>query len=389
MKYDLVFEGGGAKGIVFVGAMDEFFKQGHTVGRVLGTSAGAITATLLAAGFTSADILTAVNEKLPDGSPRFASFMDISTGFSPQDIQNSLSYAIFRKIDLPFIPDRIEEKIDNKVFDALMKIATYRQIFSFIERGGLYAGDKFVDWITEKLDSGGRKLGKATFKEFHKKTGMDLSMVASDTVGQEMLVLNHRTAPDCPVRWGVRMSMSIPFVWQEVRWQTEWGKYDGEDITDHTIVDGGVLSNFPIELFISKDKEVTDVMGTKQGEAVLGLLIDEAMPVPGVKPTMDEDTKKTKAKLVKRTSGLLNTMLSARDKSVVETYANKVCHLPAEGYGTTEFDMSDQKINALIEAGRQTMKQHFKQGAKAAPRPKLRYFRKRIRGSSKGGRLAM
>ena len=42
MKYDLVFEGGGAKGIVFVGACAEFFNRGHSFERLLGTSAGAI-----------------------------------------------------------------------------------------------------------------------------------------------------------------------------------------------------------------------------------------------------------------------------------------------------------------------------------------------------------
>lgn len=50
MKYDLVFEGGGAKGMVFVGACEEFFRRGHSFDRLLGTSAGASTATLLAAG---------------------------------------------------------------------------------------------------------------------------------------------------------------------------------------------------------------------------------------------------------------------------------------------------------------------------------------------------
>ncbi len=47
MDFDLVFEGGGAKGMVFVGAMQEFEARGHKCGRLLGTSAGAITATLL------------------------------------------------------------------------------------------------------------------------------------------------------------------------------------------------------------------------------------------------------------------------------------------------------------------------------------------------------
>lgn len=38
MNYDLVFEGGGAKGMVFVGACQEFFNRGHSFGRLLGTS---------------------------------------------------------------------------------------------------------------------------------------------------------------------------------------------------------------------------------------------------------------------------------------------------------------------------------------------------------------
>ena len=43
MKYDLVFEGGGAKGMVFAGALDELFKSGfYLPRRLLGTSAGAI-----------------------------------------------------------------------------------------------------------------------------------------------------------------------------------------------------------------------------------------------------------------------------------------------------------------------------------------------------------
>jgi len=38
MKYDIAFEGGGAKGMVFVGAYREFVQRGHTFGRLLGTS---------------------------------------------------------------------------------------------------------------------------------------------------------------------------------------------------------------------------------------------------------------------------------------------------------------------------------------------------------------
>src|SRR6185436_14340656 len=75
-KFDLVFEGGGAKGSVFAGALEVFFSAGHQPARLVGTSAGAITAALLAAGYTPAEMLAAVNEQR-GGKPRFATFMDV------------------------------------------------------------------------------------------------------------------------------------------------------------------------------------------------------------------------------------------------------------------------------------------------------------------------
>jgi len=53
MEFDLVFEGGGAKGLAFVGALQALERQGHTARRVIGTSAGSITALLVAAGYSA------------------------------------------------------------------------------------------------------------------------------------------------------------------------------------------------------------------------------------------------------------------------------------------------------------------------------------------------
>ena len=129
MKYDLVFEGGGAKGAVFVGALAAFEAHGHSVGRVIGTSAGAITATFVASGYTSAQLLESAKEKLPDGRPRFASFMDIPEAFAEADFEESLLYDIFRSIDIAVIPDFIEKHIDRMIFEALLQSEIFRHIF--------------------------------------------------------------------------------------------------------------------------------------------------------------------------------------------------------------------------------------------------------------------
>ena len=88
MKYDLVFEGGGAKGIVLVGAYETFSKEGHTFGRLLGTSAGAITATLLAAGYSAQEMLDALSER-ENNKPVFSGFLGEPAPFDQMTINNS------------------------------------------------------------------------------------------------------------------------------------------------------------------------------------------------------------------------------------------------------------------------------------------------------------
>ena len=192
-----------------------------------------------------------------------------------------------------------------------------------------------------------------TLKQFFDATGVELSVVAADTTDGRLLVLNHRTAPDCPVVWAVRMSMSIPLVWDEVVWQEGWGGYLGRPMAGHAIVDGGLLSNFPIELFISDEPQVVRLMGPKQDNPVLGLLIDESLAVPAKKGILvDINIKPGELKTVQRLQRLVDTMTGAHDKMVIEEYEHLVVRLPAAGYGTTEFDMSDERRNALVGAGR-------------------------------------
>ena len=362
MHFNLVFEGGGAKGVVFAGALQEFEKQGHTYGRLLGTSAGAITATLLAAGFSAQEMLVQVNEKLPDGSPRFGTFMDIAESITDEDWENSVLFKLFNQINWPFVPESAERKMDDFIFKQFMQMKIYRLLFTFLELGGLYAGRAFLTWLREKLDLNGRNLGQATLAQFYEHTGKDLNMVASNITDGGVLVLNHRTAPNCPVAWAVRMSMSIPFVWQEVRWRQEWGTYHGREITGHAIVDGGLNSNFPIRLLISRSPDVVDVMGPHDGTFTLGMLIDETKPVPNSQIGLETAAAPTAVDvknlpIVRRVSNLVNTITSGNDKTIIDAYKDGVCRLPAKGYKTTDFDMSDERVAALVAAGEQTMRE--------------------------------
>jgi predicted acylesterase/phospholipase RssA len=158
------------------------------------------------------------------------------------------------------------------------------------------------------------------------------------------------------------MSMSIPMVWPEVRWESDWGEYRDRNLDGRLIVDGGLLSNFPIELFVSRAKHVTAVMGEETSEHVLGMLIDEATQVPAAPPR--PPVAKFAADLeglqvVQRLQRLMDTVLGAHDKMVMEDLVDRVVRLPAGGYGTTEFDMDEARRAALVEAGRQAMSDYL------------------------------
>jgi predicted acylesterase/phospholipase RssA len=273
----------------------------------------------------------------------------VKADFTQAQKDNSESMKALQEIHLPFG----REAIINTLLDS----GTYAQLFSFVECGGFFAGVNFRTWLEQKLAAKGI-LATDTLSLAFRKTSVDLSVVASDTRDVEMLVLNHRTTPYCPVAWAVRMSMSIPFVWQEVVWQEEWGQYCGRNKVGNAVVDGGVLSNFPIRLI---DERIPEIMGDTDpnGALNLGLLLDESLAVPNASGTTAAPLPLEHLHTVQRVSRLIDTMMGAPDNAEMRQHEAEICRLPVRGYGTTEFSMSDQRLATLVEGGREAMKAHL------------------------------
>jgi len=353
--FDLVFEGGGAKGAAFVGALEVLAAAGHTHRRSVGTSAGAITATLLGAGYSAAELLQATSETLPGTTdPVFTTFMDSpkANDFDAAQIANSQIMELLDKAHVPGFASK-------EMLNLGMQLDLFRELFSFNECGGFYTGNAFLTWFRSKLQAKGLD-PDLTWSQFATKTGSDVSVVTSDVTEQEMLVLNERTAPQIPVALSVRMSMSIPFVWREMIWDAAWGAYRGRDKTGHIFVDGGVLSNFPLELVVESNPEIIEIMGNTDpnGAGTLGLLLDETVAVPGAGTSQ---TPRPRLRTADRVTRLIDTMTGSSDAAVMRKYPNLICHLPVKGYGTTEFRMSQDRMNLLIDGGRKAMTAYLSQ----------------------------
>lgn len=124
--HNLVFEGGGVKGISYVGALQELEARGKLkdVQRVGGTSAGAITTLLVGLGFTPDQI----KEEMADLD--FTYFLD-----SPLlPVEEMTSIAALKQLNWWRIP--------------LMLLMLAKLYFKF----GLVSGNNFRKWISELIE---------------------------------------------------------------------------------------------------------------------------------------------------------------------------------------------------------------------------------------------
>lgn len=153
MRFDVVFEGGGSKGMVLVDALQAFEAAGRTPGRLLGTSAGAITATLLAAGYSAEELRAVISEREGE-HPVFATFMGLPDATEGDAIRASATRAMLRELDLPFVPHRIEDALDDRIAAWTGASPHLRLVFSFVEHGVWSAAENFLKWMQRSLDAG-------------------------------------------------------------------------------------------------------------------------------------------------------------------------------------------------------------------------------------------
>lgn len=206
---DAVFEGGGVLGIALLGAARCCADLGIRWRGLAGTSAGAITAALLSADLPIRRIEEAV------GGLDFL--------------------GLLRETTSPLIRDSDPSDDLSRPVSTLTRLFLSRQL-------GEYSSDPFHDWLEALL----REAGATTFDEIESKLAeRKLRVVVSDITNGQMLVLpddlEHGRVPGAPreirVAEAVRLSMSIPLFFTPGR------------LGDAVIVDGGVLSNFPVWLF--------------------------------------------------------------------------------------------------------------------------------------------
>lgn len=298
-KADAVFEGGGVKGIGFVGSISVAEERGFTWQNVAGTSAGAIVAALIAAGYTGKEL---------------------------KEILETLDYTKFK--------DR----------GGIDKIPMAGPVASLLFEKGIYEGTFFQDWIGGLL----RDKNVTTFGDLEipgetdDKYRFKLRVIASDLTEGRILVLPQDIADygirpqDLNVALAARMSMSIPFFYEPVKLQNlKTGQ-------TNYIVDGGLLSNFPVWLFDSEGSlPEWPTFGFKLVEP------EEGMPRHISGP-------------ISMLTALFGTMMEAHDARYIkdQDFVRTIA-IPTLGIKSTQFDLSHEKSEALYQSGRNAAEKFF------------------------------
>ena len=195
---NLVFKGGGSRGMSYIGAMRALTEKGITpqIERVAGTSAGAIAATL------------------------------VSLRIDPEEWASML-----RAFDIHTVTNRKEH------------IVKFHNLVRLESKFGLYSSESFYIWLQEIIADRCGGNGLATFTDFRNYGHLDLSVVVSSLNRKAEKVYSFKTTPNVPVADAVRMSISIPLYFSALQHD---GSHFGEG---EYYVDGGVFNNFPIHLF--------------------------------------------------------------------------------------------------------------------------------------------
>ncbi|WP_281886508.1 patatin-like phospholipase family protein [Paenibacillus sp. YYML68] len=300
MKINAVFQGGGVKGIGLAGAVSVVEELGHTFHQVAGTSSGAIVASLVAAGYSASELRAII-----EGTP-FHSFLQRG--------------AIF----------------NTKVIGPISRL--------FIKKG-LYSGEALEHWIYQLLLAKGVR----TFGDLKPN---QLRIVASDISDRKLLVL-----PDDIAQYGVdpsrflvakavRMSTSIPYFFDPViirRKNSPSGTKFFEQFV--YIVDGGLLSNFPLWLFDDEETSAHASLVPTIGFQLVGR-------GAGTPNTIYGPLSMLKA--------LFSTMLDAHDDYYIQEHNRfRTVKIPAHGVGTTDFDIEPEKSLELFESGRKAALKFF------------------------------
>lgn len=316
-----VFEGGGVKGLAYVGALKVLEEKGihNQITRVGGASAGAICALLVALNYSSdemRDILWKMN---------FKEFMDGSWG----------------------------------IFGNLVRLVNHY---------GFFKGDFFENWIKDIIKS---KTGSesTTFKELKEHVEFkEVAFIGTNLSTHFSETFSAKTTPDMKLYKALRITMSIPLFFESIKMNH-----------DNIYVDGGLLMNYPIKLFDRmhyvennfKEKEYYNKGNEKQdlnsypedrfvyNTETLGFRLDSKYEIDIFKDKTPPKVSKIN-NFIDYAWNILESFTEAQQNAHLHTDDwHRTIYIDSIGIKTTDFSLTDVEKENLEKSGEDYTRKYF------------------------------
>lgn len=189
----LALSGGGIKGYAHIGVLEVFEKEGIGIAGIVGTSMGSIVGSMYASGHNAAELAEIVK------NINLAELITATGG-------NYFNLTDKAVRDISIIRPEIHYDKDNNPVGPL----------------GFVAGNAVLEYLVQSLSD-------VPVSDFN-KLPIPFAAVATDVVTGEKVVIRHGSLASA-----VRASMAIP------------GVFDPWEIDGRLLVDGGMVSNMPVE----------------------------------------------------------------------------------------------------------------------------------------------
>lgn len=324
---DLVLEGGGVKGVALVGAISGLVDAGYQFGRIAGTSAGAIVGSVVAAMTAYGEPLSA----LPD---------------------------VLGSLDLAALADRGRP---GQMFGPLTGRRwgrTAADALTIVLESAAFRGDRLEIWLRGIL----KDFGVATFGDLRlddpdvrEEADEDFRLIvmASDLTRKRLARLPwdypvyHLRPDEQSVARAVRASAASPFVFRPVELPGPRGTA--------TLVDGGLLSNYPIDVFDRHDDRPSrwPTIGIRLDTQVDGAEPDHLRSIEGP---------------VALGLAVIETAIEGNQAEHLMSLANQArsIRVPADGIGTFHFALTEAQRTTLYENGYNAAREFVSAGSQLA-----------------------
>ena len=389
---NLVFQGGSVKGIAYVGAMDRLDMS--KIKRVAGTSAGSITAGLLAVGCSPKDVRDLLDEFdfeaiLDEGvgatytRGKVLKTVDkMTNGKSPILAVKPLKVpnpVVVKPADADGILSKLLVKPTEpvKMFKPVKKVIAHR----LHQKGGLYEGEYLRLWLEAKIQEQVKKLTNGahtgehlTFAELHQLTldypnvgFRDLKVVASNFTKGEKKVFCYDDVEnkDVIISDAIRMSMSIPGLFKPYQ---VYAKVDGVRCVVNAEMweDGGVYDNYPIDCFdneryMDEGEEMFEAEdGRRYNQQTLGFRLVSAEHKKYCEDLREHGVGEKPRENKDGFLGVVTGLMSARTPLQEEKYNRKenlertvyIDHLNVSMFA---FNLPEERKAALVQSGEEAV----------------------------------